>query len=109
MGCNGGISYRYIKDRPANADNSIIAKGYFLLDGSFNYTKPKYEIGLALENIFNIKWNEAQFATESRLKNELFPITELNYTPGSPFLQKQNLLSSSKVSRSFSLENDEYF
>ncbi|MBC7651135.1 MAG: carboxypeptidase-like regulatory domain-containing protein, partial [Deinococcales bacterium] len=44
-GFNGSLSYRYIKKRPANEDNSIVAKGYFLLDGSINYTKPKYEIG----------------------------------------------------------------
>ena len=51
-------------------------------------TKPKYEIGFSVENIFNIKWNEAQFASESRLKNEPFPVTELNYTPGLPFFIK---------------------
>jgi hypothetical protein len=28
---NGGITYRFIKSRPANEDNSIVAKGYFLL------------------------------------------------------------------------------
>ncbi len=84
-GINGGITYRYIKNRPANEDNTIIAKGYFLLDGSLNYTKPKYEVGIALENIFNIDWNEAQFATESRLKDEPAAITELNFTPGIPF------------------------
>ncbi len=84
-GLNGGISYRYIRNRPANEDNTIVAKGYFLLDGTLNYTKPRYEIGLALENIANTKWNEAQFETTSRLKNEPAPITELNYTPGTPF------------------------
>jgi len=84
-GINGGLNYRYIKNRPANEDNSIIAKGYFLLDASVNYTRPKYEVGLAFENIFNIKWNEAQFATESRLMNEPAPVTELHYTPGTPF------------------------
>ncbi len=83
-GFNGGLSWRYIKDRPANEDNSIVAKGYFLLDGSINYTQPKYELGLALENIFNARWNEAQFATGSRLKNEPAPVMELNFTPGTP-------------------------
>ena len=34
QGWNGSLTYRYIKDRPANEDNSIIAKGYFLLDAS---------------------------------------------------------------------------
>ncbi len=85
QGFNGGMTYRYIKDRPANEDNSIIAQGYFLLDGSINYTKPKYEIGLALENILNTEWNEAQFATESRLLSEPASVTELNFTPGIPF------------------------
>lgn len=87
-GFNGGINYRYIKDRPANEDNSIVAKGYFLLDASLNYTKPKYEVGVAVENIFNVKWNEAQFATESQLKGEPAPVTELHYTPGIPFFAR---------------------
>ena len=58
------------------------------MDASINYTKPKYEIGFAVENIFNIDWNEAQFATESRLLNEPNAVTELNYTPGTPFICK---------------------
>ena len=90
-GFNGGLNYRYIKSRPANEDNSVVANGYFLLDASINYTKPKYEIGLAVENIFNAKWNEAQFATTSQLKNETAPVTELNYTPGSPVFARLKL------------------
>ena len=90
-GLNGGINYRYIKNRPANEDNSVVAKGYFLLDAAVNYTRPKYEIGLAFENIFNIKWNEAQFATESRLRDEPAPVTELHYTPGTPFFARLKL------------------
>ncbi len=90
-GFNGGLTYRYIKSRPANEDNTITAKGYFLLDAAVNFTKPKYEIGFALENIFNVKWNEAQFATESQLKNETMPVTELNYTPGTPFFARLKL------------------
>ncbi|HEX5155381.1 MAG TPA: TonB-dependent receptor [Parafilimonas sp.] len=85
-GFNGGISYRYIKDRPANEDNSIIAKGYFVADASVNYSTRRYEIGIAIDNLFNAKWNEAQFATESRLYNEAAPVTELNFTPGNPFM-----------------------
>ena len=87
-GFHGGINYRYIKDRPANADNSIIAKGYCVVDGSVNYTNSKYEAGFSIENIFNTKWNEAQFATTSRLKGEPAPVTELNFTPGTPFFIK---------------------
>jgi len=32
---SGGINYRYIKDRPANEDNSILAEGYLVTD--FNH------------------------------------------------------------------------
>jgi len=63
-------------------------QGYFLLGGSLNYTRPKYEIGIALENILNADCNEAQFANESRLKNEPLPVTELNFTPGTPFFAR---------------------
>ena len=91
QGINGGVTYRYIKDRPANEDNSIIAKGYFLLDASINYSKKKYEAGIAMENILNTQWNEAQFATESRLRNEPAPVTELNFTPGMPFFIRAKL------------------
>ncbi|MFT3934610.1 MAG: TonB-dependent receptor [Chitinophagaceae bacterium] len=90
-GFNGGISYRYMKDRPANEDNSIVAKGYFVTDASVNYTTKKYEFGIALENIFNRKWNEAQFATTSQLKGEAAPVTELNFTPGTPFAARIKL------------------
>ncbi len=90
-GFNGGISYRYIKNRSANEDYTIIAKGYFIADAAVNYTQKKYEIGIALENIFNSKWNEAQFATTSRLKGEPAPVTELNFTPGTPFAARLKL------------------
>lgn len=90
-GFNGSITYRYIKDRPADETNSIIAKGYFLADASINYTTSKYEFGIAIENVLNAKWNEAQFATESRLKNEPAAVTELNFTPGTPFFARAKI------------------
>ncbi len=91
LGFNGGLSYRYIKSRPANEDNTIIAKGYFIMDASLNYTRPRYEAGIAIENMFNTKWNEAQFATESQLKGETSPVTELNFTPGIPLFARLKL------------------
>jgi len=39
----------------------------------------------------NTAWNEAQFATESRLKNETAPVTELNFTPGTPLFARLKL------------------
>ncbi|MDX2046021.1 MAG: TonB-dependent receptor plug domain-containing protein [Chitinophagaceae bacterium] len=87
-GLNGSLRYRYIKDRSANEDNSVTAKGYLISDLALNYTQQQYEAGIVIENIFNTKWNEAQFETTSRLKNEPQPVTELHYTPGVPFFLK---------------------
>ncbi len=87
-GFNGGITYRYIKSRPGNEDNSVIAKGYTVIDAVINYTRPTFELGIAVENLLNVEWNEAQFATESQLRNEIEPVTELHYTPGNPFFIK---------------------
>jgi hypothetical protein len=35
-----------------------------------------------------VKWNQAQFDTESRLRGESAPVSELHYTPGTPFFLK---------------------
>lgn len=90
-GLNAGIRYRFVGDRPANEDNSVIAKGYGLLDGVINFIKPKYAIGISVENILNSEWNEAQFDTESKLQTENQPVSELHYTPGTPLFIKGNL------------------
>ncbi len=87
-GLNGSLRYRYISDRPANENNSVTAIGYFLLDGGVTYTQRKYELGISFENLLNVDWNEAQFDTESRLFNEPAPVSELHYTPGTPFFVK---------------------
>jgi outer membrane receptor protein involved in Fe transport len=84
-GFNAALRYRYIRDRPANEDNSIIAEGYFITDFNANYTFSNVTIGMNIENLFNQEWNEAQFATESQLLNELVPVEELHFTPGVPF------------------------
>ncbi len=87
-GFNGSIRYRYLGDRPANEDKSVIARGYFLSDAILNYTRKAFEIGLSAENIFNAKWNEAQFDTESRLKDESEAVSEIHFTPGTPLFVK---------------------
>jgi outer membrane receptor protein involved in Fe transport len=81
--------YRCLGDRAANEDNSVKAIGYNLFDANVNYKLTrKTSIGLSAENIFNIKWKETQFLTESKLKNEPNPVEEIHFTPGSPFFIK---------------------
>lgn len=87
-GLNASLRYRYIQDRPANEDNSVIAQGYFLLDAVVKYTRKTFELSLSAENLLNEEWNEAQFDTESRLQNEVDPVSEIHFTPGTPFFIK---------------------
>ena len=77
-----------MKDRPANSDNSLIAKGYFVTDLTAFYTKKKFEFGIEIQNLFNVKWREEQFEVVSRLKNEPSPVDDINYTSGTPFFAK---------------------
>ena len=90
-GLNGSIRYRLMGDRPANEDNSIVAKGYFVTDAAVNYTKKKWEAGIAIQNLFDVKWKETQFDTESRLQNEPAPVSEIHFTPGTPFFARASV------------------
>jgi hypothetical protein len=90
-GLNGGISYRYLRNRAANSTYSLTAVGYWVTDLAVNYTRKKYEIGLSVENLLNTTWNESQFEYVSRLKYETQPVDEVSYTPGAPFFAKLKL------------------
>jgi hypothetical protein len=90
-GWNGSLRYRFMDDRPANEDNSVIAEGYFVVDAAINYTSKKWEAGLAIQNLFNTKWKETQFDTESRLAMEPAPVSEIHFTPGTPFFARVSL------------------
>ncbi|CAC9974742.1 TonB-dependent receptor [Flavobacterium panici] len=84
-GFSGSLRTRFLGDRPANEDNSVVAKGYCITDFSVNYQIKKVSIGVNIDNIFNTKWKETQFLTESRLANETDPVEEIHFTAGTPF------------------------
>ena len=84
-GLNGSLRYRFMGDRPANEDYTVKARGYLIADAAVNYTRPKWEAGINVQNLLNTRWKETQFNTESRLKDEPEPITEIHFTPGTPF------------------------
>jgi len=79
------IRYRYLGDRPANEDNSVIAKGYGLVDVVVKYSVKRFDFGIQIENLLNAEWNEAQFDTESKMFNESESVSEIHFTPGTPF------------------------
>lgn len=87
------LRYRHIGDRPATDDNTLTALGYTVCDAVVNYSRKKYEFGVQVQNLFNTEWNEAQFATETRLKLpggslEQSSATDVCFTPGTPFFIK---------------------
>lgn len=82
---SGSIRYRYLGDRPANEDNTVIATGYTVIDALLSYRINKFEFGINIDNIFDVRWREAQFDTESRLQDEVEPVSEIHFTAGTPF------------------------
>ena len=82
---SGSLNYRFLDDRAANKDNSIIAEGYFVTDFNINYKYENWTIVVIIENILDTQWNETQFATKSRLLNETASVEEIHFTPGTPF------------------------
>ncbi|MDE5595785.1 MAG: TonB-dependent receptor plug domain-containing protein [Muribaculaceae bacterium] len=82
---SAGIHTRWIGNRPANEDYSLTAKGYCITDANVAYTWKKFTVGAIAENLFNAKWREAQFATETLIPGDREPITDICFTPGTPF------------------------
>ncbi|HSP87106.1 MAG TPA: TonB-dependent receptor, partial [Ignavibacteriaceae bacterium] len=86
-----GLRYIHISDRPANETNSVTAQGATLFDLAASYQLGMFKLGFSIENIFDVEWNEAQFDTESRLQNEVEPVSELHFTPGFPRIFKTSI------------------
>lgn len=86
-----GARFRHMGDRAANEDYSITAKGYTVIDVNLLYQFKNMSVGMDITNLMNTEWNETQFATESRLKEETAPVEEIHFTPGFPFMARAKL------------------
>ncbi|WP_296705576.1 TonB-dependent receptor [Algoriphagus sp.] len=89
-GFAGALRARYLQDRPANEDNSVIAEGYTIVDMNASYSFNAITFGFFIENLLNSDWKETQFDTESRIRLangnlEPNPVSEIHFTPGTPF------------------------
>ena len=82
------LQFRYLGDRAANEDNSIVAPGYTVVDLNASRDFGNLTLGFIIENLLDVEWNETQFATESRLRNEPQSVEEIHFTPGTPFFAK---------------------
>jgi hypothetical protein len=85
---SGSLRYRHLGDRPANEDNSVVARAYTVCDLTAAYARNRWELGFQIQNLFDVAWNEAQFDTETRLRHEPASISEICFTPGTPFFLK---------------------
>lgn len=83
-GWTANVRSRFLADRPATEDGSLTAQGYFVTDVNASYTLRRLTVGVLVENVFNTRWREAQFATTTRLPDEENPVTEIHFTPGTP-------------------------
>lgn len=91
-GFSASLKARYLHDRPAVEDNSIVAKGYLIMDFNLGYKHKQVSWSLAIENLLNSDWEETQFATQSRLAGEgPEGLEEIHFTPGTPFFLKASV------------------
>jgi outer membrane receptor protein involved in Fe transport len=81
---SAGVRYRIVGDRPADETGAVTAQGHALLELFASRRVGALTFSAGVENLTNTRWNEAQFATTSRLRGESMGITELHYTPGAP-------------------------
>ncbi|MBK7442675.1 MAG: hypothetical protein IPI65_14445 [Bacteroidetes bacterium] len=55
-----------------NESGSVITESYMVNDLIVElHTISNFNLGIEIQNLFNVEWNEAQFDTESRLQEKL--------------------------------------
>jgi outer membrane receptor protein involved in Fe transport len=89
LGFRGRLGVRFIGDRPATENPSgLIAEGYTVVDLTLAWRWHFIEVGVAVENLLDSRWREAQFATTSLVAaapyRETTAHTDVNFTPGNP-------------------------
>ena len=72
-GLSTALRLRFLDDRPAIEDRSLIARGYTLLDLIARWRWRNVEASLALLNLTDTDWREAQFADTSCVRREVVP------------------------------------
>ncbi len=78
----GGLRVRHVGARPADELRVIRARGHTIAEAFGAWRVGAVELFGVVDNLLDTEWNEAQFATTSRLRGESEPVTELHFTPG---------------------------
>lgn len=85
QGSFGSVRVRHVGERPANEDRSLYARGFSIVSAMVGHRYQNFEGMLTIDNLLDSQWEEVQFATESRLQNEVQPVDEIHFAPGWPF------------------------
>lgn len=108
VGLFGALRLRAVADRPATEDRSLTAQGFAVVSAQVGYRWRLWELAVQAENLFDSEWREAQFAADTRLRNEcLAPaapgcnppadgmrystVSDVHFTPGTPFAAQARL------------------
>ncbi len=78
------LRVRHLGERPANEDRSLTAEGFTLVDANVGVRHRALEVGVDVQNVFDVRWREVQFATTSRLAYEPAAVAGIAMTPGWP-------------------------
>ena len=81
---SGGLRVRHVASRAASENGAVRALGFTIWELHAEIHARNARFFATMDNLFGIVWNEAQFATTSRLPGETEGVTELHYTPGAP-------------------------
>jgi outer membrane receptor protein involved in Fe transport len=83
-GLAGALRVRHLADRPAEETGRVTAEGFTVLDATAHYRRGAFELEVAVDNLLDTDYREAQFFFESRLADEPAPVEDLHFTPGVP-------------------------
>ncbi|AUX39865.1 TonB-dependent receptor [Sorangium cellulosum] len=79
------VRVKAIGARPATEDEALTAEGFTVVDANAGLRFHDVEVAVDVQNLFNTRWREVQFASESRLPYEPAAVTGIHYSPGWPF------------------------
>jgi outer membrane receptor protein involved in Fe transport len=69
-GISGRVSLLHVGDRPATEDGALTAEGFVRLDATLEYRRQWYGLSLAVQNLTDASYRQAQFASVTRLPGE---------------------------------------
>ena len=90
---SAALRVRFLDDRAANEDRSVIARGYALIDLLVRYRWRNIEVSFDVLNLADTNWRETQFATDSCLRHEVGTDRRCPLNDGGPGIADTNMVS----------------